>query len=100
MFPTWVAIWTKVYIYDHSFQLKSYPFNFPLSWHITVKVSDLRKSWALTVLFKVKNKGLGISLVVQGLRLHAPNPGGPGSIPGQGTRSHMLQLKNLRATTK
>ena len=29
----------------------------------------------------------GISLVVQWLRLHAPNAGGPGSIPGQGTRS-------------
>ncbi|TEA31764.1 hypothetical protein DBR06_SOUSAS14110001, partial [Sousa chinensis] len=27
------------------------------------------------------------SLVVQRLRLHAPNAGGPGSIPGQGTRS-------------
>ncbi|TEA37689.1 hypothetical protein DBR06_SOUSAS9210004, partial [Sousa chinensis] len=29
------------------------------------------------------------SLVVQWLRLRAPNAGGPGSIPGQGTRSHM-----------
>ena len=28
-------------------------------------------------------------MVVQWLRLHAPNAGGPGSIPGQGTRSHM-----------
>ena len=36
---------------------------------------------------------LGISLVVQWLRLLAPNAGGPGSIPDQGTRSHMLQLK-------
>ena len=25
--------------------------------------------------------------------LQAPNAGGPGSIPGQGTRSHMLQLR-------
>ncbi|TEA39938.1 hypothetical protein DBR06_SOUSAS10310031, partial [Sousa chinensis] len=33
------------------------------------------------------------SLVVQCLRLHAPNAGGPGSIPGQGTRSHMPQLR-------
>ena len=31
----------------------------------------------------------GTSLVVQWLRLRAPNAGGPGSIPGQGTRSHM-----------
>ena len=36
---------------------------------------------------------LGASLAVQWLRLHAPNAGGWGSIPGQGTRSHMLQLR-------
>ena len=29
------------------------------------------------------------------LRLHVPSPGGLGSIPGRGTRSHMLQLKIL-----
>ncbi|TEA32400.1 hypothetical protein DBR06_SOUSAS4710025, partial [Sousa chinensis] len=33
------------------------------------------------------------SLVVQWLRLHTPNAGGPGSIPGRRTRSHMLQLR-------
>ncbi|TEA28791.1 hypothetical protein DBR06_SOUSAS24510049, partial [Sousa chinensis] len=33
------------------------------------------------------------SLVVQWLRLHTPNAGGPGSIPGWGTRSGMLQLR-------
>ena len=32
--------------------------------------------------------------MVQWVRLQAPNVGGPGSIPGQGTRSH------IRATTK
>ena len=36
---------------------------------------------------------LGTSLVVQWLRLHSPSAGGPGSIPGQGTRSHMPQLR-------
>ena len=35
----------------------------------------------------------GISLVVQWLRLHAPNAMGPDSIPGQGTRLHMPQLR-------
>ena len=35
----------------------------------------------------------GASLVVQWLRLHAPNAGGPRSIPGQGTRCHMPQLR-------
>ena len=32
-------------------------------------------------------------LVAQQLRLWALNAGGLGSIPGQGTRSHMLQLE-------
>ncbi|TEA38635.1 hypothetical protein DBR06_SOUSAS110563, partial [Sousa chinensis] len=48
------------------------------------------------------------SLVVQWLRLQAPNAGGPGSIPGQGTRSHMhaatksshAQLRSPGAATK
>ena len=35
----------------------------------------------------------GTSLVVHWLRLHAANAGGPCSIPGQGTRSHMPQLR-------
>ena len=35
----------------------------------------------------------GTSLVVQWLRLHAPNAGVRGSIPGQGTGSHMPQLR-------
>ena len=40
------------------------------------------------------------SLVVQWLRLCAPNAGGPGSIPGQGTRSHMhAASKSSHATT-
>ena len=49
----------------------------------------------------------GTSLVVQWLRLCAPNARGPGLIPGQGTRSHMpqlrvcmMQLKILLAITK
>ena len=35
----------------------------------------------------------GSSLVIQSLRFHPPTAGSPGSIPGQGTRSHMLQLR-------
>ena len=42
----------------------------------------------------------GTSLVVQWLRLRAASARGPGSIPGQGTRSHMPQLKILHAATK
>ena len=40
----------------------------------------------------------GTSLVVQSPRLHAPNAGDLGSIPGQGTRSHMPQLSWHAAT--
>ena len=43
----------------------------------------------------IKNAGLGTSLVVQWLRPCAPNADSPGSIPGQGTRSHMPQLKKI-----
>ena len=46
-----------------------------------------------TVQFKI----LGTSVVVQWLRLHALNEQDPGSIPGQGTRSHMPQLRVLMA---
>ena len=45
------------------------------------------------------NNNTGTSLVVQWLRLHVPNSGGLGSIPGQGTRSHMLQLMIPHAAT-
>ena len=38
--------------------------------------------------------------MAQWLRLRAPNSGGQGSIPGQGIRSHVLQLKILHAITK
>ena len=36
---------------------------------------------------------MGTSVVVQWLRLHPPNAGGLGSIPGQGTRFHTPQLR-------
>ena len=44
----------------------------------------------------------GTSLVIQWLRLPAPNAGGPGSVLVQGTRSCMPQCRSkiLRATTK
>ena len=36
---------------------------------------------------------MGTSLVIQWLRLCAPDAGGLGLIPGQGTRSHIPQLR-------
>ena len=38
--------------------------------------------------------------MVQWLRCGAPNAGGPDSIPGQGTRFCLTQLKILRTATK
>ena len=48
----------------------------------------------------IKTTKRGSSLVVQWLRLLAPNAGGLGLIPGQGTRSHMPQLKMSCAMIK
>ena len=59
-------------------------------------------AWLEGVDFCPQDPSSGTSLVVQWLRLWAPNAGGPGSIPGQGTRSHMPQwrLEILHAATK
>ena len=43
---------------------------------------------------------MGTSLVVQWLRLHAPSARGLSSIPCQGSRSHMLQLKKQTNRSK
>ena len=57
-----------------------------LSWS-----SDGNKTWTSD---KDLEKCLAeTSLVVQWLRLDAPKAGVPGSIPGQGTRSYILQLR-------
>ena len=40
-----------------------------------------------------KTLALKTSLAVHWLELRAPNAGGPGSIPSQGTWTHMLQLR-------
>ena len=42
---------------------------------------------------KYDDLGQGTSLGIQWLRLYAPNARGLGLITGQGTRSHMLQLR-------
>ena len=42
---------------------------------------------------KERNFCMGISLVVQWLRLRATNAGGPSSIPGKGLGSYILQLR-------
>ena len=73
-----------------------------MDWLIFATLGSL---WDLSSLIRdqihimaVKVPSPGNSLVVQWLRLHAPNAGGLGLIPGQETRSRMLQLKILGAT--
>ena len=57
--------------------------------------------WEQNVIARVLIRGSqGTSLVVQWLRPCAPSAGGPGSIPGQGIRSHMPQLQISCGTTK
>ena len=53
--------------------------------------SEFLRQW-LSVWAAHKNL-LGTFLMVQWLRLCPSNAGGPGSIPSQGTRSHMSQLR-------
>ena len=71
-----------------------------------IKLKDIHRHYGLVLVTKakrsLKNSYIGNSLVVQWLRLHDHNAGGPGSIPSWGTRSHMPQQRSkiLHATTK
>ena len=57
-------------------------------------VKQLGESMETSEKSHIKSRARGTSLVVQWLRLHSPNAGGQGSIPGQGTRSRMTQLND------
>ena len=57
-------------------------FFFKIIWLFWVPCCSI---WILFLLIFFKGSW-GTSLVVQSIRLHTPNAGGPGSIPGQGTR--------------
>ena len=65
-------------------------------------IEPLRHSgvWIILCQIRCQSFMLGTSLVLQWLRLCAPNAGGPGLIRGQGTRYHIPQLKILHAATK
>ena len=69
--------------------------------------TQLKRLSIHTHILQLKEQKRGDSLVVQWLRLCAPNARDPSLIPGQGTRSHMLQprvpmpqLKILHVATK
>ena len=80
-----ICIWYKIRVLLHSrVGVSSFP-NI-ICWKIVLS------HWkTLTLLSKIIWPGT--SLVAQWLRLHTPNTGDWGSTPGQGTRSHIPQLK-------
>ena len=61
------------------------------SWYISPKVNNPLHKWVIVSSALKLCAIFGTSLVVQRLRLCAPNAGGPASIPGQGTIAHMWQ---------
>ena len=63
-------------------------------------VHGVTKSWTWLSHFYRSPLTQGTSLVVQWLRLHVPNTGDPGSIPCQGTRPHMPQLRVCKPQVK
>ena len=72
-------------------------------WQMFTIYLYLFKNYALTEQLSRSARSLwwGTSPLVQRLRLHAPNAGGLGSIPGQGTRSCMhASTKSPCATAK
>ena len=66
------------------------PVHWPCPCSISQLLPPLPSKWAQW----------GTSLAVQWLRLRDPSAGGRSSIPGQGTRPHMPQLKIPRAETR
>ena len=99
MFPTFEVLASTLHMYDSIKALSALYGRYFCSLHLEqrrkLRHTEIKKHSYL----KKKKKG-GTSLVVQWLRLCAPNAGGLGSIPGQGTRSCRSQLKILHATTK
>ena len=89
-------------------------YNYPSKVYNSVGLTQSQSCATMTTinfrtLPSLQKETLGVSLGVQWIRLYTPNAGGPGSIPSQGTRSSMLQLrvcmpqrrlKILHATTK
>ena len=70
------------------------------SYSMTVPVISKTQSSPTSETIKLKNC-LGTSLVAQWIGLRTPNAGDPGSIPGQGTRSHVhAAIKSSHAATK
>ena len=93
-FLTWVVVIQVIYLFythTHIYVCMVSHFScvqlFVILWNVVQQNPlSMRILWARILVWET-------SLVVQWLRLHAPNAGDPGLIPGQGTRSHMPQLR-------
>ena len=91
-FLTWVVVIQVIYLFythTHIYVCMVSHFScvqlFVILWNVVQQNPlSMRILWARILVWET-------SLVVQWLRLHAPNAGDPGLIPGQGTRSHMPQ---------
>ena len=95
-----------------SYWAASWPLLFPPYWSELCPLKPTEKVWSLDSLlqhspqmsqsYALSNKKRPanifqwISLMVRWLGLCAPNAGSPGSIPSQGTRSRMPQLKKKK----
>ena len=93
-FLTWVVVIQVIYLFythTHIYVCMVSHFScvqlFVILWTVVQQNPlSMRILWARILVWET-------SLVVQWLRLRAPNAGDPGLIPGQGTRSHMPQLR-------
>ena len=88
--PQWLCLLFFIFIFG------GFVFYFLFFWLCLLKENPFEVCSILDTtrweLFK-KFQHWGLFLVVQWLRLCTPNAGVPCSIPAQGTRSHMLQLR-------
>ena len=102
----WFSIWKENIFLFNLNEFKFERIDFLLFFRIETLWNEFYLSPNYSFIHSSKSLILGISLAVQRLRLCIPNSGVLGSIPGQGTRPHMsqlrihlLQLKILQATT-
>lgn len=92
------SFWRRAHYQFFFFNVKylSFSLNVPglkISGHVFTSHHHTRVTASILILQMKKNLSPRISLVLQWLRLCAPDVLGPGSHPWSGTRSCLLQLK-------
>ena len=88
-----VSVYTICLLAEHTLLMSSMYFcksnRFYFCFCLLLLSTSMYISCLVVCILKLSGDFPGLS----GLRLHAPKAGGPSSIPGQGTRSHMLKLR-------